>query len=178
MSVYTAEALQACLRAMLRPVARFCLRYSINVKTVLENFKVVFIDLAAEEMEERGEKVNVSLITTATGLYRRDVTRIYKRNEIKEIPSHFVGRVLETWPRNPKFTTSSGSPRVLTYEGEESEFNELVKHVTVDVHSKPILVLLERLGAVEKTKNGLKLVANGVKYYVACRSKSGALSNI
>ena len=152
--------LHECLRILLRPLVRFCLRWSIGIQDWMEASKQVFIDVAREEMEKDGAKVNVSRLSVATGLRRREVIRIYREGEEKEPNFSFVTRVIGQWQHDPDFLTKAGKARVLGVEGEDNEFYELVRTVSSDLHPGTVLFELERIGAVQRTSKGLKLVSD------------------
>lgn len=150
--------LHECLRILLKPVVRFCLRWSIGIQDWMEASKAVFIEVAQEEMESKGAKVNVSRLSVSTGIRRREVIRIFKMGESREPNFSYASRIIGQWQSDSDFTTSRGKPRVLSYEGDESEFRELVETISTDVHPGTVLFELERIGAVERSARGLKLV--------------------
>lgn len=147
------------LQYLLRPIVRFCVRRSHSIQDFLEAAKAAFVHVAAEELERCEEKVNVSRISVLTGLYRKDVTRIYKDQEVGHAePQSVLGRVIGQWRHDKSFTNKTGSPRVLTYKGENSEFRRLVQTVSKNINPGTVLFELERMGSVERTPNGVKLV--------------------
>lgn len=150
-----------CLRLMLKPLARFCLRHSLRIQELEEAAKIVLIEAAKEEIERSEEKVNISRLSAVTGLHRRDVMRIFREGRTIEEPRNLVSRVIGQWLNDRRFTTTRGTPRVLVGEGEQSEFHKLVRLLSNDVHPGTVLFELERVGAVERTAKGLRLVASG-----------------
>ncbi|RMD86346.1 MAG: hypothetical protein D6808_03595, partial [Candidatus Dadabacteria bacterium] len=78
---------------------------------------------------------------------------------IKESEGGLASRVIGQWQQNKRFLTKSRRPKVLSIDGDDSEFNKLVRSISQDVHPGTVLFELERIGAVERTKNGVKLVA-------------------
>ncbi|MCB0346373.1 MAG: hypothetical protein KDD66_14735 [Bdellovibrionales bacterium] len=148
------------LKPILRPLIRFCLRNSVALAEVLEATKVVFAEVAASQIEGTGNKVTVSRIAVMTGMTRREVTRIYKEGRIAEEAPSLAGRVLVQWEHDPEFSTKQGKAKVLTCKGSESEFSRLVETVSKDVNAATLLYELERLGAVEQVRGGVKLVQN------------------
>lgn len=147
-----------CLRCLLRPIARFCLQKAISVQQLTDTAKDVFLEVAADELRRQGEKVNVSRLSVITGLQRRDVMKRYRQEPRTEVVSSLPARVLGQWEQDPRFTTKSGKPRSLTYEGEQSEFHSLIAAVSRDVHPGTVLFQLERSGSVERTKRGVRLI--------------------
>ncbi len=143
-----------CLRLMLRPMITFCLRHSIGLQDLLEAAKVVFIEIAAADMQARGEKINISRLSVVTGVHRKDAVRIYREGNIDESASRFTVRVINQWRQDKRFQSSGGRPRPLTYEGDNSEFSKLVVLVSTDLHPGTVLFDLERLGAIERLNDG------------------------
>jgi len=160
-----------CITLMLQPIVRFCLRRSVRVQDLLEFAKVVFIDVAAEEIQRSGQKVNVSRLSVMTGLHRRDVVRIYKDGNISTTSTAIPRRVIGQWEQDAHFHTKAGKPRVLTFEGEDSEFRELVRLVSTDIDSGAVLFELERTDTVKRVPSGLKLLAGA--YVVSGKPKEG-----
>lgn len=149
-----------CLRLILRPVARFCLRRSLRIQDALETLKEVFVENAVEEMQRNNEKVNVSRLSAMTGLHRRDVMRLFNTEEEtrEEKAGNLMTRVVGQWMNDPEFLGSRNRPRILTLEGESSQFRRLVSKVSRDLNPGTVLFELERVGSVERTPRGVKLL--------------------
>lgn len=159
MSERQQQILLHCLRRMLKPAIRFCLRRSLHVQDVIESVKVTFIEAACDELSMRGQQVNVSRLAAMTGMHRRDVMRIHREESVKEEPQGLVSRVIGQWQQDPRFNTKYGKPRVLSFEGEGNDFQRLVGLVSHDLHPGTVLFELERIGAVRRSRAGLRLVA-------------------
>lgn len=147
----------SCLKLILRPVVRFCLRRALGLNELVDTVRIVFVEVAEEELTLNNEKVNNSRISAFTGVDRRAVQRIRETREQPDTTMHFATRVIGQWRRNPKFTTKNNRPRMLTLGGDDSEFNELVRTVSTTLHPRSTLAALERVGAIEITPNGVKL---------------------
>jgi len=146
-----------CLRLMLRPVVRFCIRRTLSIQDLIESAKVVFLQVAAEELVLKKERVNVSRLSVLSGMHRRDVMRIYKEGRTKDESFGYITRVIGHWLQDDRFKGSSKKPRVLSLEGENSEFRKLCCCISSDVNPGTVLFELERVGAVERVKGGVKL---------------------
>lgn len=153
-----ANILPSTIKAMLRPVVRVCISHGLGIQEIIEALKGVLVQLAKEELQKSGVKINVSRLSVITGIHRRDVDRMLEADEGDFEPVNLVSRITSAWENTPQFCTKAGKPRVLSFEGGESEFVQLVRLVTTDVHPKGILLQLERLGLVEKAATGLKLI--------------------
>ena len=147
------------LLALLKPFVRFCLRHSHSVHDFEQMAKRAFLEIAEEEILKSTKKVNVSRLAVMTGMYRSEVTRMYREKEPpREEPMSILGRVIGQWRHDKRFTAKSGVPRTLTYRGEESEFKELCATVSTTINQGTLLFELKRLGYAKETKNGLKLL--------------------
>lgn len=154
------DAIHYALRALLRPVVRFCLRHSLQLPDVLEAAKSVFLEVAKKEMESTQLPVNVSRLSVMTGIQRREVMRLLRRKD--EIPPYpnLISRVIGQWRHDSRFSTNPGKPRVLEAEGKQSEFSDLVRSVSKDLNPYTVLFELERMDYIERVRGGLKLRAS------------------
>lgn len=162
------------LAVLLRPVVRYAMRRAIGVYAILEVLKSVYVELAREAIEESPGKLNVSRLSVMTGLQRKDVKRLATEGRKVEGPSNLVSRVVNRWEQDKRFRTAAGKPRVLAYQGENSEFEKLVKSVITDVGPAAILAELERLKLVERSSMGVRLLS-GVSFYQGPPEKGLAL---
>ena len=146
-----------CLKLLMKPIVRFCLRHSLHIQDVLESAKILFTELAAEEMERSGDQPNVARLSAMTGLQRREVMRIFRDSDTREEPQGLVRRVIGQWQQDKRFLTKSRKPKVLSFDGDDSEFRELVRTLSNDLTAGTVLMELERVGAVEQVRGGIKL---------------------
>lgn len=141
------------LKLMLRALVKFCLRHSLTLQDLVESAKVVFIETASEEIQKHGHQVNVSRLSIMTGMHRRDVMRIYRNDVVVEGNTKLSSRVIGQWEQDARFHDASGKPRVL----DENEFKRLVSLISQDLKAGTVLFELERVGAIERVKGGVKL---------------------
>ncbi len=120
--------------------------------------KVVFVENAVEEIQNSGEKANVSRLSAMTGLHRRDVMRIFREEESEPKPGSLMTRVVGQWMNDAEFLGSRNRPLILTLEGENSQFRRLVSKVSRDLNPGTVLFELERVGSVARTPRGAKLL--------------------
>jgi len=150
----SAEFARECLRMMLRPLARFCVRHSLPIQELIEAAKGALIEAAEEDMRAAGEKINVSRLSVATGVHRRDIVRLTGAGEREsDAPISLISRVVRQWQRGKPFLTAAGKPRLL----DDEEFRRLVYLVSRDLNAATVLFQLERLGVAEKTQKGVRL---------------------
>lgn len=156
------ESRSRFLRYLLKPFVKFCLRHHFTFQDALAVLRELFVHLAAEDIRATEAKVNASRISMITGIYREDVAKIL-REEVSANPgdSGLLAAVIGQWERDPDFLTAQGSPRVLRAEGEESPFHTLVTKVRRGVYPPTVLFALEKIGAIQHTQRGAKLIRGG-----------------
>ena len=148
------------LQISLYPVLRFCVRRGVKLQQLLELIKLVFIQVANDELKRDGEKVNTSRIFVLTGVHRKDIPRLLKEPRPKKTAQDLVRRVIGQWRHDPAFSSSPNKPRVLGVEGDTSDFFKLVTKVSSDVNPYTIRFEMERLGLIQRTPRGVKLVSS------------------
>ncbi len=148
------------LRNVLRPAVRHCLKSALGVQELLEAARWAFVEEAANELEAAGEKINVSRLSVVTGL-QRPVVKECLENRPEKDPSRFSVRVISTWRNSKRFLGKNKQPKVLSYDGDNSQFASLVRSVSKDLHPGTILFDLVRLNLVEVSEEGVKLKSKG-----------------
>lgn len=147
------------LKQVLEPFVQFCLRNSLAIQDVVDVAKIAFVESAARQLEAHGKKVNVSRLSVLTGLYRKDVTRIFRhRGGPREESVSILARVVGQWRHDQRFITKSGKPRILSFKGKTSEFKALVESVSKSINPGTILFELERMGALKREARGVQLL--------------------
>ena len=154
------EIINKCVKVLLRPFVKFCLKYSIKLQDIYELIKYNLVILAKEELVNNKLDANASRITLITGVHRPDITRILSEG-IKTNNNDQITKIIGQWQSDKRFTTPAGRPKTLEVVGKESEFVELVRTVNKELNPYTILFELERIGAVTKTSKGLKLISKG-----------------
>lgn len=149
----------SCLKRLVKPAVRFCLRYSLHIQDLMEAAKVAMVEYAEADIRGRERKVNVSRLSAATGLHRREIDRIFKHRQVIEEPRGLVNRVIGQWLEDRRYCIKPGKPKVLGLKGENSQFKRLVRTISKDMNPGSVLFELERSGLVERVKEGLKLTA-------------------
>ena len=151
------------LTAILRPVMRYCLRNALKLQDLLEACKLLLVEEAERMLIGEGLEVSASRLAVLTGVHRKDVARFQRRSGPPDAAAYqpkktgdLSARVLSSWENDPRFTTNAGTPRQLSFEGNNSEFAELVRSVSSELNPYTVLIELERAKAVERTVAGLK----------------------
>jgi hypothetical protein len=123
-----------------------------------------------ETVVPRDRRVNISRISVATGMTRKEVSSLLKdpqRKDTRKAASRTRGeqralRVLRGWLSDPRFQNRSGRAGPLPYRGHSKSFASLVRLYGGDVTPKSVQRELERMGFLETTQTGtLRLRALG-----------------
>jgi len=88
----------------------------------------------------------VSRIATATGLNRREVTRLTLAVDAPVRRRPVSAEVFARWASDPQYRDAGGRPRKLPRQGKAPSFETLAQSVTRDVHPRSLLDELIRLG--------------------------------
>lgn len=152
----------ACLR-LLRPVARILLRHGLSTYDFSRIANIAFVQAAQDILREQGKTSSFSRVSTITGLHRHVVSNIAKsagRNRPglaaeKDYQRNRLARVLSGWFESPEYTDENGRPRILSIEGPEPSFEQLVRSYSGDIYPRIILDELQRVGAVRVQRDGL-----------------------
>jgi hypothetical protein len=149
-------ALRAC-RAFLVPIARFLLRYGIEYSAFAEQAKWAFVHAALADCGARGRLTNVSKIAQATGLGRKETSRL---RAIRHDDADYVGAwwqhlgdILQRWHTEPDFLDAHGRPLDLSIDGYLG-FAELVGRYGGDMPPTVALREFRRLGSVHELADG------------------------
>ena len=137
------------LGRLLFPLARLCLANGVTFAAVEELLKHAFVREA--NALEPGAPVHgtVSRISTATGLTRREVTRLCSADApARSTKPPVASEVFARWTTDSRYRDADGAPCLLKRQGGESSFETLAQSVTRDVHPRSMLDELVRLGIV------------------------------
>ena len=113
-----------------------------------------------EEVFPRGSRVNISRLSVATGLTRKEVSLLVTKlrgGNVRLAPGakeQRAMRVLRGWRVDPRFHGRNGRPAHLLLRGDERTFASLVKMYAGDVTPTSVLRELERMEAVSMTSAG------------------------
>lgn len=121
--------------------------------------KIVFVEVAKEELLHSTKKINPSRVAALTGLDRKHVTPLLDSNSSSSatISTSVLARVIAQWTNNERFMAGNDQPRVLTLKGQSSEFCQLVRSVSQAISPGTILFELKRANLVEVTTAGIRL---------------------
>ena len=141
------QALSEALLAVLRPLARLAVAQGLPFATVEELLKRSVVQAAREAQPDPTAQRMVSRISTATGINRREVTRLCESEpRATPRPRSLVTEVFAHWTTAREYRDRRGAPRVLPRQGKGVSFEALAQSVTRDVHPRSLLDELLRLG--------------------------------
>lgn len=158
-------ALAAAVRSVLRPLVRILLRNNVDLWTLVEYAKQIYVDVASKEFGVPGRKPTVSRVSLLTGLTRKEVSRLWEADASAGVDSARYSRaaqVITAWLRTRAFRDARGEPRDLAIDGARGSFSELVRRFGADVTPRALLDELVQAGAVERAHDGrVRLLARG-----------------
>jgi len=141
------QALTQAVQAVLAPLAELCVARGLPIQAVEEQIRLVFVNAAQRASEDAGSPPNTSRISAATGLTRREVSRLLNQpvTEDTQRPSPTI-QVFTRWLADPRLRGGLQQPRALARQGATDSFEWLAQSVTRDVHPRTLLDELCRLG--------------------------------
>jgi hypothetical protein len=146
---YKDTALIEALRRLMVPVARLCLASGITFATVEDVLKRAFVQEADALQPDEPMHGKVSRISTATGINRREVTRLTKlKATVQPAKPPLAAEVFARWSTDTSWRNLDGAPSVLQRQGDAPSFEALAQSITRDIHPRSMLDELLRLGLV------------------------------
>jgi hypothetical protein len=136
------------------------LRNGFGAGELVSAAKQASVRAALIEVIPLGSRVNVSRLSVATGLTRKEIASLLGRKmKAKSVLSkptleQRAWRVLRGWYIDPKYRESSGRLTTLPFVGKQRTFSTLVKRYGGDVTPLSVLKELERIRVVTKTRSG------------------------
>lgn len=143
-------ALLDAVRQLLRPLARLAVARGLTHATVDEMLRAAFVEEAFAAYPQLLEHRRVSRISAATGINRREVTRLVEARQREAAPARsYPSEVFARWTTHSEYLDQDGHPRALPRLGAAPSFEALAQSVTRDMHPRSLLEELLRLGLAE-----------------------------
>lgn len=140
------QALQDALRAVLAPLAQLAVAQGLPFAALEGALKQAVVQAAAAAHPQVAPHRSVSRISTATGINRREVTRLVQAdNAAPRQPRSLASALFAHWLSDPAYLDAQGAPRSLPRLGAAPSFETLAQTVTRDVHPRSLLDELLRL---------------------------------
>jgi len=141
------DALLRALAEVLAPIAELAVGRGLPIAAAQELLKRAFVQAALAARGEAGGERAVSRISTATGIHRREVTRLLQSSPAQARPARsLAAEVFAHWTTARDYRDARGQPLALARQGPAPSFESLAKSVTRDVHPRSLLDELLRLG--------------------------------
>ena len=156
-------ALTQAMRQLMEPLAALAIARGVPFITLEDLLKTAVVDAARSAHPSLPAHRLVSRISTATGINRREVTRITQtRDEAPAVRRSPATRVFTKWLADPSLTMGDGTAMALPRQGPAPSFEALAQSVTRDVHPRSLLDELCRLGLARLDGETVHLVGGAV----------------
>lgn len=141
-------ALMETFRTLLRPMAQLAISKGVSYASLDELLRATLVESAKRQFSGTPAHGLVSRISTATGLNRREVTRLVSQEAASGSPKRWLaGEVFTKWLSDVAYKDpTDGKPIALPRQGAEPSFEALALAITKDVHPRSLLEELCRLG--------------------------------
>lgn len=137
------------LNRLLVPLARLCLANGITFATAEDVLKRAFVHETIALQPNAPMHGTVSRVSTATGINRREVTRLIKIEEPeRRTKPPVAAEIFARWTTDAAWRDHDGAPSVLNRQGAAPSFEALAQSITRDIHPRSMLDELIRLGLV------------------------------
>lgn len=148
------QALLQALQSVLAPLARLAVARGVHFATVEEQLKAAYVSAAREAALQATPQALphrlVSRIASATGINRREVTRLVSTDPAQSPQRRSPPlQVFARWTTDPLYLDANGQPLALPRQGSAPSFESLAASITRDVHPRSLLDGLLRLGLAE-----------------------------
>ena len=140
-------ALTEAMRQLIEPLAALGLARGVPFVTLEDQLKSAFVAAARAAHTSLPAHRLVSRISTATGINRREVTRLTQtRSVAPAVHRSLANRIFTKWLADPALKTRKGEAKAIPRQGPAPSFEALAQSVTRDVHPRSLLDELCRLG--------------------------------
>jgi len=151
------QALHDALSGLMTALAKLAVAQGLPHAALDEMLKLACVQAADAAHPGLAPHRKVSRISTATGIHRREVTRLVQVAQAVEPGSHGTrprvrsraSEVFAHWRTQPPYRGSDGQPLPLPRQGPAPSFETLAQAVTRDVHPRSLLDELCRLGLAQ-----------------------------
>lgn len=144
MPIETPPSVSNAIELCLRPIARLCIHFGIDLRSLTEMMKVAFVHVAKEEFKVSGKSQTDSRIALLTGVHRKDVRRILGRAPDKATGRHqgLLANLIAQWLGTPELIDASGQVKPIPRNPDpdhKHSFITLAGSLTNDIHPRALL---------------------------------------
>jgi len=155
------QSLISAVLRLMRPLVRVLLRNGMSYGEYAELVRKVYVEVAASDFAQPGQRQTGSRIAAITGLTRRQVKYLQGldiADDEESLQRHNRAvRVISGWVHDNRFHDAQGRPADLPFDGEDS-FRELVKTYSGDVTPFAMLSVLQAAGSIDHCDGQVRLV--------------------
>lgn len=156
------QEIEGLLGDLTEAIARVLVRYGITAEEFLSVARRSYILATARLVTPRGKTANVTRISSATGLSRKEITTILRGSALSGGNKNSVLRkralcVARAWLTDRRFLNETRRPTLLSV-GPGGTFHRLVQLYGGGESASSILRVLERMGIVELAQGRARLI--------------------
>lgn len=140
------EALLTAFRRVLGPLARLAVARGVRHAQLDELLRGAFVEAARKAHPDVPSHRAVSRVSAATGLHRREVTRLMAAEGPEPARGSLATQLFTRWLSDPSLRKKGVAMRSLPRQGAAPSFESLAQSVTKDVHPRTLLEEVCRLG--------------------------------
>lgn len=131
----------------------------VGIDVLIHAAKRAYLTEAMDAVTRLDGRANISRLSVATGMTRKEVSALLKHAENVLSTSgargqHRALRVLKGWMTDSRFRNRKGRPCELSYRGNLPSFSQLVRLYAGDVTPKSVLRELQRMEVIAITGAG------------------------
>lgn len=154
MPIETPSSVTNAIEFCLKPIARLCIHFGIDHRTLSEMMKAAFVSVARDEFKVNGKSQTDSRIALLTGVHRKDVRRLQGRTPDKTTPRQqgLVANLIAHWLGTPALVDEHGMVKPIPRNPSENHpysFITLASSLTNDIHPRALLDECVNRGIVE-----------------------------
>ena len=128
------------------PLARLAVAHGLRFAELDELMRLAFVSAARDAHPDVPAHRGVSRVSAATGLNRREVTRLMKATAPEPAKRSHATELFTRWLSDPALRKKGVPLRALPRQGKAPSFESLAQSVTKDVHPRTLLEEVCRLG--------------------------------
>jgi hypothetical protein len=165
MTTRSAIVLHATL-GLLMPLAKLLLRHGVTYPAFAASLKQAFIQAAQDELKNQGRALTDSAVSLLSGVHRRDVRNLTRVDTATNIapaaPLSMSSQVVAQWLTQPQYLDTDDQPIPLQRTSPAGGFDALVASISTDIRPRAVLEDMLRLGIVQETESGVRLLEAGL----------------
>lgn len=144
MPIETPSSVSNAIELCLKPIARLCIHFGIDLRSLTEMMKVAFVTVAKEEFKVSGKSQTDSRIALLTGVHRKDVRRLLGRAPEKSSGRQqgLLANLIAQWLGTPELVDASGQAKPIPrnpHPDYKHSFISLAGALTNDIHPRALL---------------------------------------